>query len=57
MDCVRGMSQSAFEQRYAKWCKQHGYQARVGTAETIYEGSKDLIAMLPKDAMTKLLVW
>ena len=56
VDCVRGINQSAFVQRYAKWCKQHGYHDRVGTAETIYEGSKDLIVMLPKDAMTKLLV-
>ena len=56
VDCVRSMSQSAFVQRYAKWCKQHGYQARAGSAEAIYEGSKDLVAMLPKDAMTKLLV-
>lgn len=56
VDCVRGMSQTTFVQRYAKWCKQHRYQARAGRAESIYEGSKDLIAMLPKDAMTKLLV-
>ena len=56
VDCVRGMSQSAFVQRYAKWCKQHGYHARVGRAESIYEESLDLVAMLPKDAMTKLLV-
>ena len=56
VDCVRGMSQSAFVQRYAKWCKQHGYHARAGTAEAIYEDSKDLVAMLPKDDMTKLLV-
>ena len=56
VDCVRGMSQSAFVQRYAKWCKQHGYQARVGKAEAIYENSEDLVAMLPKDSMTKLLV-
>ena len=56
VDCVRGMGQSAFAQRYAKWCKQHGYQVRAGRAEKIYEGSKDLIAILPKDAMTKLLV-
>lgn len=56
IDCVRSMSKAAFVQRYAKWCKQHGYQARVGRAEKIYEDSKDLVAMLPKDAMTKLLV-
>ena len=56
VDCVRGMSRTAFVQRYAKWCKQHRYQARAGRAEEIYEHSQDLIAMLPKDAMTKLLV-
>ena len=56
VDCVRGMGQSAFVQRYAKWCRKHRYQARVGRAESIYEGSKDLVALLPKDAMTKLLV-
>ena len=56
VNCVRGMSQSAFVQRYAKWCKQHGYQARGGRAESIYENSKDLVAMLPKNAMTKLLI-
>lgn len=50
------MSQSVFVQRYAKWCKQHGYQARAGRAEKIYDDSKDLIAILPKDTMTKLLV-
>ena len=56
IDCVQNMSKAAFVQRYAKWCKQHGYQARVGRAEKIYEDSKDLVAMLPKNAMTKLLV-
>ena len=56
IDCVRSMSKAAFVQRYAKWCKQHGYQARTDMAEKIYEDSKDLIAMLPKDSMTKLLV-
>ena len=34
-DYVRSMSKAAFVQRYAKWCKQHGYQARVGRAEKI----------------------
>ena len=56
VNCMRGMSQSAFVRRHAKWCKQHGYQARVGRTESIYKGSKDLVAMLPKDTMTKLLI-
>ncbi len=37
VDCVRGMNQTAFVQRYTKWCKQHRYQARAGRAEEIYE--------------------
>ena len=56
VDCVRGMSQTAFVQRYAKWCKKHRYQARGGRAESIYEDSKDLVALLPKNSLTKLLV-
>ena len=32
VDCVRGMSQTAFVQRYVKWCRQHRYQARTGRA-------------------------
>lgn len=25
VDCVRGMSQTAFTERYRKWCERHGY--------------------------------
>ena len=56
VDCVRGMKQTAFVKHYAKWCKQHKYHVRTGQAESIYESSKELIAVLPKDDMTKLLV-
>lgn len=56
VDCVRGMSQSAFTERYRKWCKRHGYNFSSDKAGEIYTGARDLIPMLPKDAMTKLLV-
>ena len=56
VDCVRGMSQAAFVKRYAKWCKQHKYHARAGRAESIYEDARDLVAMLPRDAMTQMMV-
>ena len=56
VDCVRGMSQSAFTERYRKWCKRHGYNFSSDKAAEIYTEARDLIAMLPKDAMTKLLV-
>lgn len=56
VDCVRGGSLNAFTERYRKWCKRHSYNFSQAKAEEIYNGSKGLIAMLPKDAMTKLLI-
>jgi len=55
VDCVRGMSQAAFTERYRKWCKNHGYNFSSDKAAKIHAGAQDLIAMLPKDALTKLL--
>ena len=56
VDCVRGMSQSAFTERYRKWCKKHRYNFSSDKAGEVYEKAKDQIAMLPKNDMTKLLV-
>ena len=56
LDCVRGLSLAAFTQRYQKWCKRHGYNFSSGKAAEIHEGAKNQIALLPKDAMTKMLI-
>lgn len=56
VDCVRSMSRAAFIERYHKWCKRHGYNFSADRAGEIHEEAKDLIAMLPKDALTKMLV-
>lgn len=56
LDCVRCMSQAAFTERYRKWCKRHGYNFSAMKAAEIHEQAKNLIAILPKDALTKLLV-
>ncbi len=56
VDCVRGMGQAAFVERYRKWCKRHGYNFSADKAIGIHAGSKDLIAMLPKDALSKIMV-
>lgn len=56
VDCVRNMSQSAFTERYRKWCKRHGYNFKAAKAIEIYTEAKDLIAMLPKDALSKVMV-
>ena len=56
LDCIRELSLAAFTQRYQKWCKRHGYNFSSGKAAEIHESTKNQIALLPKDAMTKMLV-
>ncbi len=56
VDCVRSISQTAFIERYRKWCKHHGYNFNLMKATNIHSQAKNLIAMLPKDAMTKMLI-
>ena len=56
VDCVRAMSLTAFSERYRKWCKRHGYNFSQSRAVEIYTDAQDLIAMLPKDALTKTMI-
>lgn len=55
-DCVRSMSQSAFAERYRKWCKKHGYNFNAAKASVIHADSKELVSMLPKSPLTKVMV-
>lgn len=56
VDCVRHMSSVAFIQRYQKWCKRHSYNFSQSRAAEIHIGAQDLIAILPKDALTKTMI-
>ena len=56
VDCVRNMSFAAFTERYRKWCKRNGYNFSQSRAIKIHTEAQDLIAMLPKDALTKTMV-
>lgn len=56
VDCVRGMSQTSFTERYRNWCKRHGYQFSATKAAEIHGASKELIAMQPKNALSKVMV-
>lgn len=53
VDCVRDMSLTAFTERYRKWCRRHGYNFNQSRAIEIHTQAQDLIAMLPKDTLTK----
>lgn len=50
------MSQTTFTERYRKWCKRHDYRFHAEKTVQIHAESKDLIAILPKDSLTKTLI-
>lgn len=56
VDCVRGMGQTAFVERYRKWCKRHGYQFSASKAVELHTQAKEVIAMLPKNPLSKVMV-
>lgn len=56
VDCVRGLSEKAFSERYQKWCKKNGYNFRAAKATEIYAKSKEFVTMLPKCSSIKLLI-
>lgn len=56
VDAVRGMSLTAFTERYRKWCKRHGYNFSISKAADIHADAQALIAMMPKDSLTKAMV-
>lgn len=56
VDCVRKMSLNAFLDHYQKWCKRNKYNFSQAKAEEIYGTAKELVPVLPKDEVTKLMI-
>ena len=56
VDCVRKLSLNAFIDHYQKWCKRRKYNFSRSKAVEIYEASKELVSILPKDDLTKLII-
>jgi Transposase and inactivated derivatives len=54
--CVSDASESAFSDRYAKWCKKHRYNYSPAKAKEIYDNASNLVSTLPKNDTAKLLV-
>lgn len=55
-DCVCGFKESAFAERYAKWCKRNHYNFSESKAAAVYAAANSCHATLPKDDTTKLLI-
>lgn len=56
VDCVRNLSEKTFVERYRKWCKRNGYNFNAAKAAEIHSEAKELIAILPKDQFSRLLI-
>lgn len=56
VDCVRKMSLNAFALHYQKWCSRKKYNFSKSKAEEIYGTAKELVPVLPKDEVTKLII-
>ena len=56
VDCVRKMSLNAFTDHYRQWCKRKKYNFSQNKAEEIYGASKELVPVLPRDELTKLII-
>ena len=56
VDCVRKMSLNSFIDHYQNWCKRKKYNFSQSKAEEIYGKAKELVPVLPKDAITKLII-
>lgn len=56
VDCVAGVSRSAFVERYRKWCKRHGYNFSEQKAFEIHADARQKFPLVPKSDICKLLV-
>ena len=56
VDCVRKLTLNAFRDRYMAFCKRHGYQYSESKADEIYNASKELVAVFPKEEGYKQLI-
>jgi len=56
VDCVRKIGLKAFAERYKAFCKREGYNFREAKAKELFEASKELVAVFPKESSYKLLV-
>jgi transposase len=55
-ECVCGLSQKAFTERYRKWCKRTGYRFNEDKALDIYAAACDHVSVVPMNDTSKKLV-
>lgn len=56
-DCVRKIGLKAFTERYQNFCKHHRYNFQPDKPQKLFEASKDLVTVVPKDPVYKQLIF
>ena len=56
VDCVRKIGLKAFTERYKAFCKRNGYNYSESRAKELFEASKELVAVFPKEQSYKDLI-
>jgi len=56
VDCVRKIGLKAFTERYRNFCRHHGYIFQPDKPEELFNAAKELVAVVPKDAIYKQLI-
>lgn len=55
-ECVCGLSERQFKDKYARWCKRNGYHYSSYKAEEVYAASCGNVGLLPVCESTKVLI-
>ena len=56
VDCVRKIGLKAFTERYKAFCKKHKYSFQTGKPEELFNASKELVAVFPKEKPYKDMI-
>ena len=56
VDCVRKIGLKAFTERYEAFCRKHNYIYQPSKPEELFNASKELVAVFPKEKSYKLLI-
>lgn len=56
LDCIRKLSLNAFAERYLKFCQRHKYNFSEEKVAELYRHAHSTIALVPKSAVSKLMV-
>ena len=55
-DCVSKLSCNAFTEKYQKWCTRHGYNFSKRKAAEIHQIARQVLPLVPKSEIAKLMV-